>query len=182
MFTATPTAAPRCPLWERFSGEGEQSLQIGTFFSVSSQTSFFLLSVVLGAALGVVYDCFRVFRILFPPAAKAAAVAVQDVLFWLIYGFGIFLYSAAVCGGSLRFFMFIGSLLGFALYILTLGDLITGILRQLATAVYRILRKVYSVSLEPIVKFLRKNCQKLRHVFVGSYENAENVGQSEKNS
>ncbi len=157
-------------------------MQIGTFFSVSSQTSFFLLSVVLGAALGVVYDCFRVLRILFPPAAKSAAVAVQDVLFWLIYGFGIFLYSAAVCGGSLRFFMFIGSLLGFALYILTLGDLITGLLRRLVTAVYRALRKVYSVLLEPFVNFLRKNCQKPRPVFVGSHENAENTEQSEKTS
>lgn len=122
--------------------------------------------------MGVVYDCFRVFRILFPPAAKAGAVAVQDVIFWLIYGFGIFCYSAAVCGGELRFFMLFGSLLGFTLYIVTLGNLITGILRRIVTAVYRVLRKVYSVLFGPIVKLIRKLCQKVSSVFVRNHKNA----------
>lgn len=155
-------------------------MQIETFFSVSQQTAFFLLSVVLGAAMGVVYDVFRVFRILFPPAAKSKPVAFQDVLFWLIYGFCIFCYSSEVCGGSLRFFMFFGSLMGFALYILTIGNFITGILRQIAETVRRILRKVYSLVFEPIVKLLKNLCQKVSLFFVRIYRKSKKKKRSVK--
>lgn len=156
-------------------------MQIGTFFSVSEQTAFFLLSVVLGAALGIVYDVFRAVRIIFPPAARSAAVAAEDVLFCLIYGFCIFCYSAAVCGGELRFFMLLGSLLGFTLYILTLGNTVTGILRQAAAAVYEILRKVYSLLLEPFVNFFKKLCQKVCSVFVRNHKNKQKIALSKKN-
>lgn len=155
-------------------------MQIETFFSVSQQTAFFLLSAVLGAAMGVVYDVFRVFRILFPPAAKSKPVAVQDVLFWLIYGFCIFCYSSEVCGGSLRFFMFLGSLLGFTLYILTIGNLITGILRQIAETVRKILRTVYSLLFEPIVKLLKNLCQKVGLFFVRIYKKSKKTEGSVK--
>lgn len=138
---------------------------------MSQQTSFFLLSVVLGAAMGVVYDLFRVFRIIFPPAAKTAAAAVQDVIFWLIYGFALFCYSSAVCGGELRFFMLFGSLIGFTLYIVTLGNLITGILRRIASAVGKALHKVYSALFEPLVNILKDLCQKVRTVFVRNHKN-----------
>jgi len=149
-------------------------LQIETFISVQRQTAYFLLSVVLGAGLGVVYDLFRVLRILFPPAAKPLPAAVQDILFWIIYGFCLFCYSAAVCGGQLRFFMLLGSLIGFTLYIVTLGSLITGILRRIVTAFYRILRKVYSYLFEPIVNLFRKLCQKIHAFFVRNHKNVPN--------
>ena len=132
------------------------------------------MSVVLGAALGVVYDVFRVFRIVFPPAKKSGAVLVQDIIFWLIYGFAIFCFSTLAARGQIRFFVFFGSLLGFVLYIVTVGNFITGVLRWFFDAFYGTLRKVYSVTIEPIVKILRKNCQKAMCVFVGSNENVGN--------
>ncbi len=155
-------------------------MQIETFFSVSHQVSLFLMSVLLGAAMGVVYDCFRVLRIVFPPAAKSGAVLVQDIIFWLIYGFAFFCYATLAARGEIRFFIFFGSLIGFVLYILTLGNLITGILRRVFSVIYGTLRKVYSAIIEPIVNLLRKNCQKAHTVFVGSNENAENNDVSEK--
>lgn len=130
--------------------------------------------------MGVVYDVFRVLRILFPPAAKTGAAAVQDILFWLIYGLCIFFYSAAVCGGKLRLFMFLGSLAGFALYIVTIGNFITEILRRFVTAVYKIIRKVYLALFEPPVKTLKKLCQKIPLFFVGNHKNAAKKVFSEK--
>lgn len=155
-------------------------MQLETFFSVSQHTSLFLLSVVLGAALGVVYDCFRVFRIVFPPAAKSGAVIAEDIIFWLIYGFCIFLYSSVLARGQIRFFVFLGSLIGFTLYILTLGNLVTGVIRRVVTAFYRILRKVYSITIGPLVKKLRIICQKIFRFFVGSNENTPNNKRSSK--
>ncbi len=134
------------------------------------------MSVLLGAAMGIVYDCFRVFRIIFPPAARDGAVLVQDILFTLICGFGLFCFSTLAARGQVRFFMIFGAGIGFVLYILTIGNFITGILRRVFGAIYGTLRKVYSFIIEPIVNLLRNICQKARPVFVGSSENVENKG------
>lgn len=136
--------------------------------------------MALGAAMGVVYDCFRVFRILFPPASKGGAVAVQDIIFWLIYGIGIFCYSAVICRGELRFFTFLGSLIGFTLYIVTLGNAVVGILRRTVSAFCKILRKVYSALFEPIVKIIKEFCQKVYAVFVRNHKNIKNIKRSKK--
>ncbi len=151
-------------------------MQLETFFSVSQHTSLFLTSVLLGAAMGIAYDCFRVLRIVFPPAARDGAVLVQDILFTLICGFGMFCFSTLTARGQVRFFMIFGSGIGFVLYILTIGNFVTGVLRRVFSAVYGTLRKVYSFIIEPIVNLLRNICQKARPVFVGSNENVENNG------
>lgn len=155
-------------------------MNLNTFFSVSQQTASFLLSVLLGAALGVVYDCFRVARILLPPLRKPKPTFFADVLFWLIYGFCVFCFAAVSARGQVRVFMFLGSLLGFALYILTLGSLITGVIRSIVTAVCKILHKVYSALIEPIVKLLRTFCQKVSRFFVRSHKNHQILKRSVK--
>lgn len=157
-------------------------MHLDTFFSVSQHTSLFLLSVVMGAALGVVYDCFRVVRILLPPAAGSKSVAVSDIIFWLIYGFCIFCYAAAFGRGQVRFFIILGSLAGFVLYIFTVGNLITGVIRRIVTAFYRILHKVYSSTIEPLVKSLKNICQKVLRIFVQIYKKITNKKEVQKNS
>lgn len=156
-------------------------MNLNSFFSVSQQTASFLLSVLLGAVLGVVYDCFRVIRILLPPLAKPKPTFFEDVLFWLIYGFSVFCFAAAAARGQVRLFMLFGSLLGFVLYILTIGSLITGIIRSIVTAVYRVLHKVYSALIEPIVNVMQNFCQKVSRFFVGSHKNSKKSKRSIKN-
>ncbi len=155
-------------------------MQLETFFSVSHQAGLFLASVVLGAVLGIVYDVFRALRIVFPPARKSGAVFVQDMLFWLIYGAAVFCYSALAARGEIRFFVFLGSLAGFVLYILTVGNFIIGVLRWVFDTLYGVLRKVYSITIERFVNLLRKKCQKAVGVFVGSNENVGNNKRSGK--
>lgn len=157
-------------------------MHLDTFFSVSEHTSLFLLSVVMGAALGVVYDCFRVVRILFPPAAESKSVAAGDIIFWLMYGFCVFCYAAAFGRGQVRFFIVLGSFIGFVLYILTVGNLITGIIRRIVTAFYNLLHKVYSFAIEPFVKSFKIICQKVLQFFVRIHKNVANHKEVQKNS
>lgn len=157
-------------------------MRLDTFFSISQHTSIFLLSVVLGAALGVVYDCFRVLRIIFPPAAKKGAVIAEDIIFWLIYGFCIFCYAAAYARGQVRFFIFFGSLIGFVLYIVTVGNLITGVIRRIFDIIRKILRKVYSIIIEPLVEMQEKICQKFAPLFVRNHKNEKISKRSVKSS
>lgn len=116
-------------------------MDLETFFTVSEQCSLFLLSVVLGLGIGVFYDVFRVLRIVFPPAAKRNAVFAEDIVFMAASGAAIFLYAAVLCRGQVRFFCVIGTFLGFLLYIATVGSLIVGILRSIASAIAKFFRK-----------------------------------------
>lgn len=137
------------------------------------------MSVLLGAAMGILYDCFRVLRIVFPPAAKKGAVLAEDIIFWLIYGFCIFCFASVTARGQVRFFMFVGSLTGFVLYLVTVGNLIVGVIRQISGTFYKILHKVYSFAIEPFVKIIKIMCQKIMPFFV---RNPKNEKISERSS
>ncbi|MBQ2823184.1 MAG: spore cortex biosynthesis protein YabQ [Oscillospiraceae bacterium] len=150
-------------------------MQLDTFFTVSEQLLQFLLSVVLGAGLGVVYDVFRVIRIVFPFARKKGAVCVGDIIFMVLCGFAVFLFAAMFCRGEVRFFCIFGAVPGFILYMLTLGNFVTGVFRVIVTAVVKILQKVYSLLFVPAVNFVKNFCIKINKLFVHSYENAENL-------
>lgn len=128
----------------------------------------------------MLYDCFRVLRVLFPPAAKPRAVFIGDVLFWLAYGFCVFCYGAVFARGQVRFFIVFGSLLGFALYLLTVGSVVIGLIRCAAETVRKLLRKVYSLAIEPFVMLLRIFCQKISRFFVGNHKNTKKAAGSIK--
>ncbi|MBQ8177171.1 MAG: spore cortex biosynthesis protein YabQ [Oscillospiraceae bacterium] len=156
-------------------------MQLETFFSVSQHTSLFLMSIVFGAAVGVFYDCFRALRIIFPPAAKDAAVLVEDILFCIVSGFALFCFSTLAVRGQIRFFVILGAVVGFVLYLMTIGSFVTWLLKIVFGTIYGSLRKVYSWIIEPIVNLSRNICQKESCVFVGSTENVENKGLSGEN-
>lgn len=149
-------------------------MELESFFTVSRQTAQFFMSVALGAALGILYDCFRAVRIVFPFMRRNGAVLAADIIFAICFGAALFLFGALFCRGSVRFFCAAGSVLGFILYIVTVGSLITGILRAVVSAVYGVLHKVYSAVSAPIVKLAKRIYPKKFNIFVHSYENCEN--------
>jgi hypothetical protein len=110
-------------------------LNLETFFSVTKQTELFLLAVVLGAGLGVLFDALRVIRIMVKTAGNAFFCGLADVLFMLFSAFCLFLFSAENLRGGVRFFVVIGAVLGFVLEILTTGGIVTGTVRKAANAV-----------------------------------------------
>lgn len=98
----------------------------------------FLLSTIMGAGLGILFDVFRIIRIVFPFAAKKSAVFAEDILFMLISGAAVFLYAAVMCRGQVRFFCVIGAFLGFLLYITAVGNVIIGVLRRIWVRIHKI--------------------------------------------
>lgn len=113
-------------------------MSLETFFSISEECILFLLSTVMGAGLGILYDIFRIIRIIFPFASKKSAVFVEDILFMLISGAAVFLYAAVMCRGQVRFFCILGTFLGFLLYITAVGNAIIGLLRRIAEKMRKI--------------------------------------------
>ena len=78
---------------------------------VSAETQIFLLACTTGLGLGAVYDCLRAFR----RSARhgKAAIFIEDFLYALFFGAVFFIFAAAHTG-QLRFFIFVGMILGAA--------------------------------------------------------------------
>jgi hypothetical protein len=128
-------------------------MKLETFFTVTEQAEIFLLAVVLGAALGVVFDAFRMFRAVFVTARKKIAVGVADFLFVLFYAFCIFIYSVMLGRGEVRFFIIIGSLCGFVLEVITIGDTVTSATRFVSDKIHGYFKKLWDFSLNFRSKF-----------------------------
>jgi spore cortex biosynthesis protein YabQ len=129
-------------------------LNLETFFSVTKQTELFLLSVTLGAALGVLFDALRLIRIIIRKAGNAFFCAFADILFMLFSAFCIFIFSAESARGQVRLFVVLGAVLGFTLEILTIGEAVTSVVRKAANAVRKTLGR-----LADNVKNIRKSQQ-----------------------
>ncbi len=107
-----------------------------TFFTVSEQTFIFLFSVLAGIVYGFFFDILRVIRIIFPFMRKKIPTAVLDFIFMLLFGFGIFLTGAFMGRGNVRFFYIAGAFLGAVLYLATVGNSVTGIIRKIFAGIF----------------------------------------------
>jgi spore cortex biosynthesis protein YabQ len=134
-------------------------MSLDTFYSVTEQAELFLLSVLVGAALGVVFDAFRLLRAVFLTARKSFLVHVADFIFVLFYTFVIFTYSAVSARGEVRFFIFIGSLCGFLIETLTIGDSVTKAVRYISDKIHAFLKRL----LDSLWAFLLKFKDNFRH-------------------
>lgn len=88
----------------------------------SGQLSGLFLSCGLGFLLGAYYDVFRVARLIMRPSKRA--VFFQDLFFFLSSAVATFFFALTVTGGALRFYLFLGILIGFAAYYVTVGRLV----------------------------------------------------------
>lgn len=138
-----------------------------TFFTPSEQAVFFLYSVLLGAGLGVVFDCFRAARILVPHTAFL--VAVEDILFAFLWAVALMVFSVEVCRGETRFYYMVGNVLGFVVYMLTVGKVVVKVFHAIAKAVYAILHFFWRIFIRPVQKVVVSICQIIQAVFVRNH-------------
>ncbi|MBQ8582876.1 MAG: spore cortex biosynthesis protein YabQ [Ruminococcus sp.] len=133
-----------------------------TFFSVNEELLLFGMSCIMGAVFGVIYDIFRIIRIIF--AHNGILIALEDIVFLGIYGVSLIAFASAAARGELRFYFVIGNFIGFTLYFFTIGSIVSSAVRKLFFA----LKKVFSVVLYPIKKCCAFLCRKTGAKFVGS--------------
>ncbi len=115
--------------------------------SVSNQAYVFLWSIGSGIAVAFLYDLFRIRR----KTVKShdLLVYVEDILYWIIVAVIMFLTIYISNEGEIRGFLFIGALIGVALYIVLLSKIIMtaflAVLKGLGKAIYII----YSILIYP---------------------------------
>ncbi len=121
-----------------------------TFFSVNQHLMLFFLSCLMGAFMGVLYDIFRILRI--AVSHSRIAVFLEDILFCFIFSLSLMMLASVCARGELRLFFAVGSLLGFILYLLTIGRLVVAsagkfisFFRNTARIITLPLRKLYNI-------------------------------------
>ncbi|MBQ8514916.1 MAG: spore cortex biosynthesis protein YabQ [Ruminococcus sp.] len=136
-----------------------------TFLTIHEETLLFLASVLLGCGLGILFDLLRTLRILLPH--KSWFVALEDVLFLLVWAGAVVSFTSVLAKGDLRMYYILGSSMGFVLYRLLLGNPVTRLLRRIFGWILRLLGWIF----RPVTAVLVRIHRKCKNKFVGSAKN-----------
>ena len=119
---------------------------------LAEQTMLFMQAVLLGAALGLLYDALRITRLAIP--TKSVVIFLEDVLYFFFAGVCTFFFLMQTIEGRVRFFIFIGEGLGAVLYFLTLSPLIMKISQTIIKVIAGIIRTIIRWLILPIAGFI----------------------------
>ena len=114
---------------------------------ISSQTALFFLSIGFGFLLGLIYDAFRVFRLII--SNSKSLVFAADFLYFAVCGVLSFFFLLVTDEGRVRIYTISGEILGFMIYYFSLGTVAV----RVANAVSRTFRRIFSAILSA-VKFV----------------------------
>lgn len=128
---------------------------------VTNQAYLFLIFIVNGIIIGLLFDFFRIARKVIP--TNDFMTYIEDISFWILTGI-ITLYTIFVFNnGELRLFMFLGIILGAFIYILTLSSYIIKINVKIINtilipfkAIYRLLHKILFKPITFLIINIRK--------------------------
>lgn len=140
---------------------------LDNFFSLSDECLIFLYSVILGVALGVIFDIFRAIRAII--LHNSFFVAFEDILFMLVWTFSLVIFSVELSGGIIRFFCFIGTFLGFIIYFFSIGKIVITFIRSISSFVRRCLSSVFGRIFAFLKTCFVSVCQKVKYFFVNNY-------------
>lgn len=123
---------------------------------ISYQAFSFLLAVLLGAALGVVYDVFKVLRLV--GLKGKVIVFFEDILFFLISTIAIYSYYMEITDGKARIYPVIAAVIGFWLYFKTVEKPVFWIVKTIYKGI--------TISAEFLFKYMVKKPVKLALKFL----------------
>ena len=129
-------------------------------YDISAQLKLSLYALILGAALGILFDFFRITRVF---AAYREGVHqsqatwiisafcfVEDILFAVISAVILVLFCFKANGGTSRGYILFGALVGFVLFLSTIGRLISRISKSIAKLFYSIIAFTKSRVIIPV--------------------------------
>lgn len=118
-----------------------------TIYSISQETYILLATVYGGILIGFMYDLYRVIRGVFRP--KKMATMIQDLIFWCfisVVAFYVLIFSNE---GALRFYNFLGFILGASFYQFLLSKLVIRSLIFLLKTIKRFIYDLYQLVKYP---------------------------------
>ncbi len=86
-----------------------------------NQLHLFIIFLIDGLLIGILFDIFRVLRKSFKH--KDVVIYMQDILFWVLTGF-LLLYTTFIFNdGEFRLFMLLGTFFGVIIYLFTISKI-----------------------------------------------------------
>lgn len=124
-----------------------------------SQEQTFILFFIIGIGISILFDFFRAIRKNFRTSDRLTLI--QDILFTVISGI-IIIYSMIILNrGEVRFYLFIGILLGIIIYSLTIEKICVIILNVFV----KICKKIIKIPLFCYKKVFNKSKYNLKKDF-----------------
>lgn len=142
---------------------------------IALQTRVFLYSIGFGMLLGLVYDVFRIIRLIV--GNKRNAVFFQDFLFFVLSTFFAFLFFLVINNGRLRFFEYLAIALGFFSYYFTVGSVIinlSSVIIPSIKAAFRAIARVISAPIRLVMKLIINIKNKLSPLFTNTVKKIKN--------
>lgn len=124
----------------------------GMFLGTGREITLFLYAILTGTLLGSVYDILRALRISI--RHHPAVVAAEDFLFCALFGTVYYSLCVSFTEGALRLFLLTGMLIGFGVYLVSLGRIVCGILSR----VFGLITGFYMIVVKIIKKFVGYLC------------------------
>jgi spore cortex biosynthesis protein YabQ len=112
----------------------------------------FGISVLLGIALCLIYDFFRVLRMSFSPST--AVIFIEDILYALICASLTFSLLLLRCSGKMRLYVFAGELIGFLLCRFTVSRVIVFVFSKIISAVKSLIFWIDKRFIKPLFTFI----------------------------
>jgi spore cortex biosynthesis protein YabQ len=146
---------------------------------LAEQTAVFFGAVLVGAAMGALYDVFRISRVAF--STPEGVIFAEDVVFFVFCALITFYYGLTVIDGSLRLFVLLGELFGGIIYRNTVGRLVMRVSKSIISAVraifgfitrtfllplWRLAARVVRFLLTPylfVINFFKKKLQNIKY-------------------
>lgn len=134
--------------------------------SLNAQALLFLLTVVSGSAIGLLYDVIRIFRKMIPH--KNLFIQVEDALYWICVIFCMFLIMLRENYGEIRFFSVCGAFLGMALYYLIVSPVVNAVSDKVVAVLKYVISLFFTILFTPfrlVYLIFRKPVRKARYFF-----------------
>ena len=143
---------------------------------VTNQAYLFLIFIINGIIIGVLFDFFRILRKTFK--TKDIITYLQDILFWILTGFIILYSTFTFNNGEIRIFMFIAILIGVVAYMTLISSYVIKINVTIINFFKNIIQKIFNVLIMPfkwiyrvIKKILNKPLSFVKKLIIRSRNN-----------
>ena len=117
---------------------------------INSQALLFLVFILNGIIIGLIFDFFRILRKSFK--TTNIITYIHDILFWILAGISIIFCMYKFSDGEMRFFMFLGIIFGFLLYMLMFSQYII----KLFVFIIKYVKNIIYLAMKAIIFPLKK--------------------------
>ncbi|MFZ5752820.1 MAG: spore cortex biosynthesis protein YabQ [Bacillota bacterium] len=121
--------------------------------SVVDQMIAFILVMILGCFVGVLFDCYRTLIVIWRPGPWGTIIG--DVLFWIVVTSFAYFFLLLSTWGEVRLYVFLAMTLGLLLYFKFVSKKVRCVLECVYRFVTRVLKSIVKIILVPFKIFYR---------------------------